>query len=160
MATSPPSVLELTPQERLVISRKAIVRHLTRHDAHQQTSPDGLGDEISDDQRDSGVSTWSMIKRAARGWWKNHPANVAVDFATPVLGGYARKHPFRVLAIAAGVGALAVAIKPWRLVSLGGLLLATVKSSDITSMLLSMLTPSHGSDEDSQQNSFNNNERT
>jgi hypothetical protein len=161
MATSLPSVLESTPQERLAISRRAIVRHMTRHDGQQQqTSPNGLSDEIGDDQREPGGSTWSMFKRAARSWWKNHPANVAADFAAPVLSGYARKHPFRILGIAAGIGALAVAVKPWRLVSLGGLLLATVKSSDITSMLLSMLTPPHDPDEDSQPNSLSNNERT
>jgi hypothetical protein len=129
---------------------------MTRHDKQHAIGGDGASDRPEDTQG----GTWATVKRAARGWWKNHPANVALDFATPVLGDYARNHPFRVLCIAAGAGALAVAVKPWRLVSLGGLLLATVKSSDITSVVLSMLTPSHDPDSDSQQNSFNNNERT
>lgn len=155
MAAVLPSVLELTPQERLAISRKAIVRHMTRHDRQQQQSgEDAAGNVAGEGPEGSRDSTWALVKRTTRTWWKNHPANIALDFATPVVGDYARKHPFRVLGIAAGVGALAVAIKPWRLVSLGGLLLATVKSSDLTSVVLSMLTPSHDADNDSQQNSI------
>ncbi|MDB5965648.1 MAG: hypothetical protein JWQ72_2148, partial [Polaromonas sp.] len=37
-------------------------------------------------------------------------------------------------------------LKPWRLISLGGLLLAAMKSSDITGVVLSVLTPEQETD--------------
>ena len=151
MAAVLPTVPELSPQQRLAISRKAIVRHMQRNDGPKQR--EGLEDDdyaLSD--QDSAGGKWGAFKRAARTWWHHHPANVALDLATPVVGDYARKHPFKVLGIAAGVGAVAIVLKPWRLVSLGGILLATMKSSDITGMVLSMLTPSPHDTENQPEN--------
>jgi len=49
-------------------------------------------------------------------------------------------------------GAAAVAFKPWRLVSLGGVLLAALKSSEISGTLLSMLShPAQGSEQTQRQ---------
>ena len=107
--------------------------------------PQGASEHISTEDGEPShhyESKWSAFKRAARIWWYHHPANVALDIAKPVLGKYAKEYPFRVLGIAAGVGAAAVLLKPWRLVSLGGLVLAAMKSSDIKGVILSVLTPS------------------
>jgi hypothetical protein len=60
--------------------------------------------------------------------------------AQPLLGRYAHSSPFRLLAISAGVGAALVIIKPWRLVSMGGIALATLKSSEFSGLLMSMLS--------------------
>jgi hypothetical protein len=144
MNTTRPGVnsgTDLTPQERLEISRNAIVRHMHReedlppHAASESGSSDG-------DRQYTYESKWAAFKRAARSWWYHHPANVALDVAKPLLGKYTKEYPFRVLGIAAGIGAAAVFMKPWRLVSLGGLLLAVMKSSDIKGVILSVLTPS------------------
>jgi hypothetical protein len=132
---------ELTPQQRLEISRNAIVRHMHREEdqAPQGASESGSADG---DRQYPHESKWAAFKRAARSWWYHHPANVALDVAKPLLGKYTKNYPFRVLGIAAGIGAAVVLMKPWRLVSVGGLLLAVMKSSDIKSVILSVLTPS------------------
>lgn len=132
---------DLTPQERLEISRNAIVRHM-HHE--EDKAPDSAGESGSDDgdRHYPHESKWTAFRRAARSWWYHHPANVALDVAKPLLGKYTKEYPFRVLGIAAGIGAAAVFMKPWRLVSIGGLLLAVMKSSDIKGVILSVLTPS------------------
>lgn len=131
-------LLDQTPQERLASSRRAILRHMTRN--HQsledQTGPD-IGERTESGDGSSGK--WALFKRAARTWWRSHPVHVALDVAKPVIGRYAAENPIKFLAIAAGVGAVAVVLKPWRLVSLGGLLLATLKSSGLSNVALSML---------------------
>lgn len=140
----------LTPQERLASSRKAILRHLTRN----RKIPD---DQISDDVSEwahSGEATggkWNAFKRAMGTWWHHHPVNVALAVAQPVISRYAEEKPFKLLAIAAGVGAATVAIRPWRLVSLGGLLLATLKSSELSNVVLSVLYSSPSDSEKIQE---------
>ena len=60
--------------------------------------------------------------------------------ARPLLTDYAKAHPFKLLGISAGAGAAIVLIRPWRMVSMG-ILLSTLKSSGLSSLLLSRLTP-------------------
>lgn len=141
----------LSPQERLAMSRKALVRHMSRdsrphHAAPQETTasglPQGQADELSappPSKSRFSSGTLGMLKRGLRTWWRQHPANFAVSVAQPLLGRYASQSPFRLLAISAGVGAALVVIKPWRLVSMGGIALATLKSSEFSGLLMSML---------------------
>jgi hypothetical protein len=140
---------DLTPQERLAISRKAIVRHMTRDSKHaadaHRDDYDGLPDERAQPQ-----GTWAIAKHAIKSWWHYHPAHVAFDLARPVIDRFAHERPFKLLGIAAGVGAAAVVLRPWRLVSLGGLALGALKSSEMSSVVLSMLSRSHT---DSQETS-------
>lgn len=124
----------LTPQERLANSRNAIFRHMTRD---RQDLEDQISHGTSDPAQSGGK--WGVFKHAVRAWWQRHPAHVALDVAKPVIGRYAAKKPFTLLAIAAGVGAATVVLRPWRLVSLGGLLLATLKSSELSNVVLSVL---------------------
>ena len=133
---------DLTPQERLAVSRKAIVRYMTQDDApsagqrrHAYKNND-TGDGSTQNQR----SHWQIIKRAVRAWWQHHPAQLALDLAQPVLGRYAEEKPLQLLAVAAGVGAAAVLLRPWRLVSVSGLLIATLKSSELSGFLHSLLS--------------------
>jgi hypothetical protein len=139
--------LELTPQERLASSRKAIIRHMTRgDDGSQKYAPDGShhdNDGATDRAGSGGChgdSNWNVIKNTARAWWHHHPANVAFDVAKPVVESYTRNHPLKVLGIAAGLGAAAVWIKPWRLVSIGGLAALAMRSTNISGAVFSMLT--------------------
>ena len=133
------SSIELTPQERLAISRRAIVRHMNRHHREVETlGDDGFDD--SDKSRPDSHGTLGIIKHAVRVWWHRNPASAAVELAGPLLGDYARAHPFRLIGLSAGIGAAVVVIRPWRMVSLGTLLAAAVKSSGLTSALISMLS--------------------
>ncbi len=53
--------------------------------------------------------------------------NQILDILKPVVASYAKSDPIKTLGIAAGVGAAIVVFKPWRLISIGGLL-AMLKS--------------------------------
>ena len=141
----------LSPQERLAVSRKALVRHMSRdarpHHSEAPAPTDSQGSqdpqqESSGQPPSAGFSSGPLrlLKRGLRTWWRHHPANFAVSVAQPLLGRYASQSPFRLLAISAGVGAALVVIKPWRLVSMGGIALATLKSSEFSGLLMSMLS--------------------
>ena len=134
-----PSPTELTPQERLAISRKAILKHMNRH--HQETE-DRTNDDLdnSDPSRPLSQGTLGIIKQAARVWWHRNPTSTMVDLARPLLSDYASVHPFKLLAISAGIGAAMVVARPWRMVSIGALLVGAVKSSGLSSALISMIT--------------------
>lgn len=151
VASSPALSLSarLSPQERLAASRKALVRHMSRDarsdeaDTDRQTAQEAAHAESSGaSPSSSGFSsgTLRLFKRGLRTWWRHHPAHFAVSVAQPLLGRYASQSPFRLLAISAGLGAALVVIKPWRLVSMGGIALATLKSSEFSGLLMSMLS--------------------
>ena len=138
-----------SPQERLAASRKALVRHMTRDTPpdHRSTAedhkqPTALSQEPERPYSRSLFSsgTLALLKRGVRTWWRHHPANLAVSVAQPLLGRYASQSPLRLLVISAGVGAALVLAKPWRLISMGGIALATLKSSEFSGLLMSMLS--------------------
>ena len=132
-----------SPQERLAASRKAIVRHMTRDEKSIARSDERyeIGDESGLTSITSGF--WpSALARAVRTWWRHHPVSMAVDVAKPVVGRYAKGHPFKLLGVAAAAGAAIVLIRPWRLLSVGGILLAAVKSAAVPSVLMSLFSPS------------------
>ena len=149
---------ELTPQERLANSRRAIVRNMTRdHNTRaDSSSPD---DEEAEPIRSAPLGTWGVVKHAVRAWWNNHPVSVAVDLARPAVGKYAQEQPFKLLGISAVVGAAAVLVRPWRLVSLGGVLLAALKSSELSGALHSLLvTPRQDFPDPDERNHEDGNE--
>ena len=143
-----------TPQERLANSRKAIVRHMSRdahpHGEHNEDSGDG-----HDTEGDAGGNleggTWGILKHALGAWWHHHPVSVAFGLAKPTLQHYAEEKPLQLLGIAAAAGAATVLIRPWRLVSVGSLLLAAFKSSEISGALLSMLSSASSQSEQAQK---------
>jgi len=143
------SLTSPTPQERLANSRKAIVRHMSREQSHDDETPDGPADDRAALTGNGG--TWGLIKQALGGWWHHHPVSAAFSLARPVLGKYAEEKPLQLLGIAAVAGAAAVVFKPWRLVSLGSVLLATLKSSEISGALLSMLSRPSQDNEQTQR---------
>ena len=88
----------------------------------------------------SSASGWLAIARhSIRAWWEFHPARVVGVVAEPVLKEYAQHRPFKLIGIAAGLGALLVVTRPWRMVSLGGLAVAALKSSQVSNFALSFL---------------------
>lgn len=134
--------MELTPKERLAASRKAIVRYMNHEEARDNTESgnsaadglDGFGDAPGGD------GMWAGIKHTAKVWWQHHPAQLALNLAKPALGRYAEEKPLQLLGIAAGLGAAAVLIRPWRLMSVTGLLFAALKASDAPVLLMSILS--------------------
>ena len=133
---------EPTPQDRLAASRKAIIRHMTADDeAYARRSYEaGSAKALDDDTAKHASGTWQAIRRAARAWWHHHPAQLALDLARPVLGKYAEEKPLQLLGVAAGIGAAVALVRPWRLVSVTGVALAALKSSEVSGLLLSLLS--------------------
>lgn len=136
----------MTPTLRLADSRQAIARQLFGEDAAPPARP-GAGNAHSP-RRDShdgacrgapGVDWWRAAGGIATAWWENHPAHIALDLATPALARRVRDKPVRMLALAAGTGALVAITRPWRLVSATGIALALLKSSRLPDTLLTLL---------------------
>ena len=143
---------DLTPQERLVISRRAIVRNMTRDEKERHEDEMDAEVQAGGDSRRGGGGNWGLVKRGLKSWWYHHPANLAIDVAKPIISRYAKDHPVQLIGIAVAVGAVAVILKPWRLISLGGIALAAMKSSDLTNIVMSMLSQSSKESQNSTEN--------
>lgn len=136
----------VSPQARLVASRQALVRQMSRdEDGMSDDATHGLNSsrhqqQTADTQDRAGrSSSWQIFTQAVGAWWQNHPAQFAIDIGRPYLNSYARDKPLQLLGIAAGIGAAAVLVKPWRLVSATGLAVSLLKSTRLPAALLSLL---------------------
>lgn len=128
----------LTAQQRLALSRRALVQHLRGDDeSHAPGAPPKKMSVVSSllAKTPYGSVARSLVER----WWSRHPANAVGQLARPVLESYARQQPVKLMAAAAGVGALVVLIKPWRLLSVTALLAAVLKTSDIADMVTTLM---------------------
>jgi len=70
----------------------------------------------------------SVPARWALRWWQNHPVHDIADIGRPYLQDYAQRHPAKLVAVSAGVGAALWLAKPWRLVSAAAILSLTFKA--------------------------------
>lgn len=95
-----------------------------------------------------GNGRFSGLTEAGREYWRQHPARMAVELATPALSAYARRRPVRFLAISAGVGALLLLARPWKLISVTGLLLAALRSPQLSSVLMAAVSGVGGGRDD------------
>ena len=130
--------------DKLAKTRLAIVEHVYRkenkHERREAEEYDD-GDASRPAWSEEGVSGWfDHAKRAASSWWRSHPASMGLDLATPMLSSFAAKKPLQFLAIAAAIGAVTVIARPWRLISVGGLIVALVKSSQLSSVVMSAMS--------------------
>ncbi len=134
--------------DRLARSRLAIIEQIHRRERHtgQREGDREYGGAaqarpFAGSSRGAARGGWfSGVKRALGTWWRHHPAHMGVELATPMLSSYARRKPLQYLAIAAAVGAVVVVARPWRLISATGLLVAVLKSSQLSGMLMSALS--------------------
>ena len=133
--------LALTPQQRLTISRRAIVDQL-------QGSPRERAVEAAEAapprrraraRAFEGVEWLQVSRHLMQRWWRRHPANAAGQLARPLLERYAREQPARLMAAAAGAGALVVLVKPWRLLSVTAVLAALLKTSDVADLVTTLM---------------------
>jgi len=130
----------LTPQQRLAASRQAIIRDMDRDDTEPAFDADEHGEsDISEAGVDASSSSWDLVKQVGRSWWQSHPANLAFDIARPMMQNYAEDKPFRLLGIAAGAGVAIMVLRPWRLISLTGVALALLKSTEVSGVVRSLL---------------------
>ena len=87
----------------------------------------------------TGLAWMPLLKHGASIWWRHHPAHAAFEVADSALSHVAARKPYLMLGAAAGAGALVMLIRPWRLVSITGLLFAALKMSDLRSAFGSVL---------------------
>jgi hypothetical protein len=127
----------MTPVQRLQASRQAIMARL------QAQRPSGQGGwrgtTARGDDALPGSGWWSVVRDMLGAWWQNHPAHTAAQVVQPVLSAYAQERPLQVVGIAAGLGAALVVFRPWRLVSIGALVAAALKSPAIPGLFMSLL---------------------
>lgn len=134
--------------DRLSRSRRAILDEIQLRDrstgsasARRWRAQSDGGEPEDDDELRGRASGWlPRLRRAARTWWRHHPAHMGLELATPALSAFAQRKPLQFLGIAAASGALLVIARPWRLVSVTGLLVAIAKSSQLSTVLLSALS--------------------
>jgi hypothetical protein len=146
----------LTPQERLAISRRALVRQLNGEDEPEddggrgkrraaQERPEAMHatGEAGDHRRASstrGRNQWvSMARSMTERWWRRHPAHAVGQLARPLLEHYTRKEPAKLMALAAATGAVIVLTKPWRLLSFTAVLAAVLKTSDVADVVNTLM---------------------
>jgi hypothetical protein len=142
--------------DRLARSRLAILQQVERREKRGQggrrrdsrdedereprrARADGDVDDEDGGGRESGGGWFGNAQHALRMWWRHHPAHMGLELATPMLASYARKKPVQFLGIAAALGAVVVVAKPWRLISATGLVMALLKSSQISNLVMSAM---------------------
>ena len=135
--------------DKLARSRLALIEHIQRRErrdekkearrARERAEQDEEGwdqSEASDDP----AGWFARFKHAARAWWRSHPARLGLEVATPVLSDYAARKPAQFLGIAAAAGAIVMVTRPWRLISVTGLVVAMLKSSQLSSVVMSAMS--------------------
>ena len=135
--------------DKLARSRLAVIEHVYRKEARKDpfaaaakhVQPDGEQWEAAQAAASSGGGGWfSRISRAAKSYWRHHPARMGVQMATPVLSAYARKHPAAYVGAAAAAGAIFMVARPWRLISVTGVLVAIAKSPQLAGVVMSAMS--------------------
>ena len=122
----------LSAQERLAISRRALVNQL------QGAPATGKAERPRSSLLD-GVAWAPMARGMARHWWQRHPLHAAGQLARPVLERYARQEPLKLVAVAAAAGALVVLARPWRLLTASGVAATLFKTSDVAGVVSALM---------------------
>ena len=147
--------------DRLERTRLAILEHVHRKDERRHgRDPDRLesapgqppaiaGESRQRSAARSGPAGWyGHARDAVDDWWRYHPAHMAVDLAKPALMSYARRKPLQYLGIAAAAGALLFFMRPWKLISVTGILVALVKSPQVAGLIMSAMSSSQNPRDD------------
>jgi hypothetical protein len=139
----------MSAADRLARSRLAIIEHVYRKDARKDrfasaarhVQEDGEQWEAAQAAASSGGGGWvSRLRRAAKSYWRHHPARMGLEVATPILSSYAGKHPATYVSAAAAAGAVFMIARPWRLLSVTGVLMALAKSPQLASVVMSAMS--------------------
>ena len=137
--------------DKLARSRQAIVEHVARrqrrHDPHMEdaagfTEPGDSRRADGDDFPDPGSGWFGHMKHALGTWWRYHPAHVAVDLVSPLMRGYARRKPVQLLGISLAAGAVLMFARPWKLISVGTIIVALLKSGQISHLITAAMSAS------------------
>lgn len=132
---------ELTPQQRLAQSRRALIAQLQGN--RRELQDDALYAVPPPPVQPGGAFehfAWGSVARGVvRRWWRRHPANAVGQIARPLLERYAREEPAKLVGAAAAAGAMVVLVKPWRLLSITAVLAAVLKTSDVADLITTLM---------------------
>lgn len=133
--------------DRLARSRLAIIEQVQRRERRpgrdRERDPARAGEDAGEPDggyEEPGDGWLGHVRHALGTWWRHHPAHMGVELATPLLASYARRKPLQFLGIAAATGAALMVLRPWRLISATGIVVALVKSSQLSGLLMSALS--------------------
>jgi hypothetical protein len=137
--------------DKLARTRQAILEHVARrerrHDPREETAQ-GFAEAGSppydddDDIPDPGEGWFGHMKHAVRTWWRYHPAHMAVELVTPLARNYARRKPVQLLGISLAAGAMLTFARPWKLISIGTILVAVLKSGQLSHLITAAMSAS------------------
>ena len=139
--------------DRLERTRLAILEHVHRRDQRRHGYVPGPeaqpGQEAPRGRRAAPGGGWyGHARETLHGWWQYHPARAAVELARPALSSYARRKPLQFLGIAALAGAGLMFMRPWKLISVTGVLVALVKSPQVAALVMSAMSSSQNPRDD------------
>lgn len=121
MKTSDPQAHGLEQaQARLARTRQALLAQMHRHAPQPPAGNAAPNDGL-----------WQVLRR----WWQDHPAQGVLALAVPALQACANVYPVRTIALATGLGAAMVLLRPWRLLPLSALAMAAVRAIPLTDLL-------------------------
>lgn len=134
--------------DKLARSRQAILDHVARrqrhHDPRMETA-DGFAEPgeppyEGDTTADPGSGWFGHMKHAVRTWWRYHPAHLVVDLASPLMREYARQKPMQLLGISLAAGAVLTFARPWKLISVGTIIVALLKSGQLSHLVTAAMS--------------------
>ena len=135
--------------DKLARNRQAILEHIARRQRRHDPREEVAGQSFSDGHAfpegelpfpEAGSGWFGHVKHAVRTWWRYHPAHMATDLAAPLLHEYARRKPLQLLGISLVAGALLTFIRPWRLISLTTIIVALLKSTQLSHLFASAMS--------------------
>jgi hypothetical protein len=132
--------------EKLERNRRAILdyvaRRQRRHDPREENAqgvPESEG-YAYEAPPEPGAGWFGRVGHAVRTWWRYHPAHMAVELTAPLMRDYARRKPGQLLGISLAAGAALTFARPWRLISITTLIVAVLKSSQLSSLLMAAMS--------------------
>lgn len=144
--------------DRLQSSRLAILEHLHRKEQRRHgRSPEDTGPEHADEgtwkshrrANPPGAGGWfETLRDVVQDWWKYHPAHMALDIARPALSAYAARKPVQYLGLAALAGAGLFFMRPWKLISVTGVLVAVARSPHVAQLIMQAMSASQNPRDD------------
>lgn len=142
--------------DRLARSRLALIEFVHRKEIRKdKRAQNALNEHEEGEQWEAAESAaasahggwFSRVKTAAKVYWRHHPARMGLQLAEPMLAEYARRSPGTYLGISAAAGALFVIARPWRLISVTGVLVALAKSPQLAGVVMSAMSGADVEDE-------------
>jgi hypothetical protein len=142
--------------DRLARTRLALIEFVHRKEIRKDKKVQaGLGEHKEGEQWEAAEKAaahshggwFTRVKTAAKVYWRHHPARMGLQVAEPLVSNYARRSPATFLGIAALAGAVFMVARPWRLISVTGLLIALAKSPQLAAVVMSAMSGADMEDE-------------